>query len=205
MEAGEADLATVRTRNEKGYVEGNFARLAWQRQQSSTHDPRRGSSTATSSRRTSCSCVPASSSPSSMTWVVFFDFGPFDRRAVAAWQSRVVAWRGVAVPPARFRRDPSGRDPHSAASTQVQGSPNLSIWDCAGDQERHDEHYRDTQIGTLNYMSPEAFGIVARGRRSPPVKGTTAVGQRPTSGPSVVSCTRWCMAKRRLATCALYV
>ena len=32
MEAGEADLATVltRTRNEKGYVEGNFARLAWQ-------------------------------------------------------------------------------------------------------------------------------------------------------------------------------
>ena len=28
MEAGEADLATVltRTRNEKGYVEGNFAR-----------------------------------------------------------------------------------------------------------------------------------------------------------------------------------
>ena len=32
MEAGEADLATVltRTRNEKGYCDGNFARLAWQ-------------------------------------------------------------------------------------------------------------------------------------------------------------------------------
>ena len=98
-----------------------------------------------------------------MTWVVSFSilsrFGPRRGRGVAS-----MAWRGEPGSRGEYFRTPSPRpvgerDPcHGRRTTRVQGRLKLIDFGIARAIKNDTTNiYRDTQIGTLNYMSPEAI------------------------------------------------